>query len=183
MSELQSASPVTRSVTEQELRDLHFNKPKRYYILLTQAERMIIARSVWDKHLNDHLDKHGQVGVIVYNEIYEPCSKCRDARVAIAKRKYDFFHRDEINYGRDSDDYWCNSCQGTTWQIVPTADLVEPLNILTVEAKLRSLSPAEFNQILMTPVYALKWPYYEGVVKAEALRRLELSNNEKPKSD
>jgi hypothetical protein len=168
-------------VTDNEDRDLHFDKP-RHFIVLNQTTRMVISRNVYDGHLVGLLNKPGnaKAGTIVYAERYVDCHHCRERRIDVFKRKPTFFHRPEISYGRDSDDYWCNTCQGSGWITAPLQQIVDELNIRTVEQQLQSLSSEEFTEILLTPVYS--WPYAEHYIKQEAARRMASNNAQSKES-
>lgn len=167
-----------QTLTDNENRDLRFDIPNRF-IILTQNERMIISRGVYHAHLEKECSKRGTLGVIVYGERFTDCAKCRSDRITVFQRKSTFFHRPSLDYGQDSDEYWCNTCQGTGWILTPTENIVEELNILTVETKLQSMTTEEFTKVLLMPRYLLPFTldsYPEGAVKAEAARRMASSN-------
>lgn len=162
--------------TAEEIEALPRFQPKDGGSFLVIAEcGMAVGGQVAPMHLVDTLRKHP--GARVFQTTYEDCWRCRRRRHDLMQTEYGrtLFSR-SFDYVRDSDTYWCNSCQGTGCLAEDHAKAVERYGIITWEMRAKALS----NEELAAEMRKAQAPLYEytgdnfpkNTILAEASRRL-----------
>lgn len=154
------------------------HRPLRYGAthLALDSERMLLARGIVDFHLG----KYAGDAVTFYKERYVDCYDCVEVRLSIFSEhkevpSYDYLCR-ELERQCDLEHYWCNTCQGTGWNLEDLADLIKRLNIVTWADKAAALSASALQAALLddAPRHPRRRHMPDAVLKAEAARRLAL---------
>ena len=139
------------------------------------ASNMIVGRRVVHFHCGDYAAKHP--GVRFVAEVMQDCRHCRKARFWLQKTwREDGADDDRVlaklqEWRDDGDLFWCNTCQGTGWDIEPREACVARHGTVTWEDRAMALASAALSAMLKLPTYRMPIP--ESVLRHEAARRLE----------
>lgn len=94
-------------------------------------DRMVIERKV--EHPTNVLRNH--LVVTFHRDAYVDCVFCRRDRWTRRTRT------DSVETMRRSQNYWCNTCQGTGWEIEPAEVLRARLGLTTWRERIAALAP------------------------------------------